>query len=71
MIIPIFFYIFSSKVRLACDLIATDNYRIVIILLQTSLVPGASDALVYTTIGGAVGMLVPFISRDVSSKNDF
>ncbi|KAF8368629.1 hypothetical protein PRIPAC_86458 [Pristionchus pacificus] len=33
-------------------------------LQKTSLVPGASDALVYTTIGGAVGMLVPFISRD-------
>ncbi|GMR55850.1 hypothetical protein PMAYCL1PPCAC_26045, partial [Pristionchus mayeri] len=33
-------------------------------LQKTSLVPSASDALVYTTIGSAVGMLVPLISRD-------
>lgn len=31
---------------------------------KTSLVPGANEALVYTTIGGQIGMLVPFISRD-------
>jgi len=30
------------------------------------LVPGSDDSLVYTTISGSIGMLVPFISRDVS-----
>ena len=29
-----------------------------------SLVPGGRDVLVYTTISGAVGALVPFISMD-------
>lgn len=33
---------------------------------KTSLVPGANDCLVYTTISGTIGMLVPFVSRDVS-----
>lgn len=33
---------------------------------KTSLVPGASDCIVYTTIGGAIGILVPFMSKDVS-----
>ncbi|CAI4225254.1 unnamed protein product [Auanema sp. JU1783] len=33
-------------------------------LQKTSLVPGASDCIVYTTIGGAIGILVPFISKD-------
>lgn len=32
---------------------------------KTSLVPGADDGLVYTTISGAIGMLVPFLSREV------
>ncbi|VDK57067.1 unnamed protein product [Anisakis simplex] len=31
---------------------------------KTSLVPGANDCLVYTTISGIIGMLVPFMSRD-------
>ncbi|CAD5206791.1 unnamed protein product [Bursaphelenchus okinawaensis] len=33
-------------------------------LQKTSLVPGADDALLYTTISGSVGMFVPFLSRD-------
>lgn len=33
-------------------------------LQKTSLVPGADDGLLYTTISGNVGMLVPFISKD-------
>jgi hypothetical protein len=35
-------------------------------LQKTNLVPGSDDSLVYTTISGSIGMLVPFISRDVS-----
>jgi splicing factor 3B subunit 3 len=34
-------------------------------LHKTALVPGSDDALVYTTISGSIGMIVPFISRDV------
>lgn len=34
-------------------------------LQKTSIVPGSDDALVYTTISGSIGMLVPFLSRDV------
>ena len=30
------------------------------------LIPGGSESLVYTTISGGVGMLVPFTSREVS-----
>ena len=33
-------------------------------LQKTNLVPGAEDALVYSTITGAIGMFVPFVSRD-------
>ncbi|CAJ0920641.1 unnamed protein product, partial [Mesorhabditis belari] len=33
-------------------------------LQKTSLVPGAGEALVYSTIGGQIGMLVPFMSRE-------
>ncbi|ETN79203.1 hypothetical protein NECAME_09921 [Necator americanus] len=35
-------------------------------LQKTSLVPGANECVIYTTIGGAVGILVPFISKDKS-----
>lgn len=34
---------------------------------KTSLVPGANDCIVYTTIGGAIGILVPFMSKDETS----
>jgi len=33
-------------------------------LQKASLVPGSDDSLIYTTISGSIGMLVPFISRD-------
>ncbi|VDO22795.1 unnamed protein product [Haemonchus placei] len=36
-------------------------------LQKTSLVPGANECVIYTTIGGAIGILVPFISKDVSN----
>ncbi len=31
---------------------------------KTSLVPGAKDVLVYTCLGGTIGVLVPFISKE-------
>ncbi|CAJ0575322.1 unnamed protein product, partial [Mesorhabditis spiculigera] len=33
-------------------------------LQKASMVPGAGEALVYSTIGGQIGMLVPFMSRE-------
>jgi splicing factor 3B subunit 3 len=35
-------------------------------LQKTTLIPGGSDALVYCTISGGVGTLVPLTSKDVS-----
>jgi splicing factor 3B subunit 3 len=34
-------------------------------LQKTTLIPGGSDALVYTTLSGTIGMLVPFSSNEV------
>ena len=34
-------------------------------LHKTTLIPGGSELLVYTTLSGTVGMMVPFTSRDV------
>lgn len=34
-------------------------------LQKTTLIPGGSESLVYTTLSGGVGMLVPFISNEV------
>jgi len=34
------------------------------VLQKTSLIPGGNDSLVYTTLSGTVGMLVPFTSRE-------
>ena len=37
-------------------------------LQKAVLIPGGSESLVYTTLSGGVGMLVPFTSREV--RND-
>ncbi len=34
-------------------------------LHKTTLIPGGSELLVYTTLSGTVGMMVPFTSREV------
>ena len=34
-------------------------------LHKTTLIPGGSELLVYTTLSGGVGMMVPFTSREV------
>lgn len=34
-------------------------------LQKTTLIPGGSESLVYTTLSGGVGMLVPFTSNEV------
>jgi len=40
--------------------------EVVTSLQKASLIPGGSDALVYTTMSGGIGMLVPFTSHEVS-----
>ncbi|CAD6195500.1 unnamed protein product [Caenorhabditis auriculariae] len=51
----------SQKVDLVANFYVGD---MVTSLQKTSLVPGASEALVYTTIGGAIGCFVTFLSKD-------
>lgn len=34
-------------------------------LQKATLIPGGSEALVYTTLSGTIGVLVPFTSREV------
>jgi splicing factor 3B subunit 3 len=44
------------------------NYHIgetVMSLQKTTLVAGGSECIVYTTMAGGVGILVPFTSREV------
>ncbi|KXJ27295.1 Splicing factor 3B subunit 3 [Exaiptasia diaphana] len=43
------------------------NYYVgetVLSLQKATLIPGGSESLVYTTLSGGVGMLVPFVSRE-------
>jgi len=37
----------------------------VLSLQKATLIPGGSESLVYTTLSGGIGMLVPFTSREV------
>lgn len=44
------------------------NYHIgetVLSLQKTTLIPGGSESLVYTTLSGGIGILVPFTSHEV------
>lgn len=34
-------------------------------LHKTTLIPGGSEVIVYTTLSGTVGIMVPFTSREV------
>ena len=38
-------------------------------LHKSTLIPGGSELLVYTTLSGIVGMMVPFTSREVRIIN--
>ena len=50
-----------------CDTICNFHVGEVITSLQkTTLIPGGSESLVYTTLSGAIGMLVPFTSPEVT-----
>ena len=39
--------------------------ELVMSLQKATLIPGGSEALVYTTLSGGIGMLVPFTSHEV------
>lgn len=44
------------------------NYHIgetILSLQKTTLIPGGSESLVYTTLSGGIGILVPFTSHEV------
>ena len=46
------------------------NYHVgetVLSLQKTTLIPGGSESLVYTTLSGGIGILVPFTSHEVKS----
>ena len=43
----------------------------VLSLQKATLIPGGSESLVYTTLSGGIGMLVPFTSREVSDSDKY
>lgn len=50
------------------------NYHVgetVLSLQKTTLIPGGSESLVYTTLSGGIGILVPFTSHEVKSPTLF
>jgi len=42
--------------------------EVVTSLQKATLIPGGSESLVYTTLSGGVGMLVPFTSHEVRGR---
>ena len=59
--------IFYPQVETLC------NYHVgetVLSLQKATLIPGGSESLVYTTLSGGIGMLVPFTSREVGISCD-
>lgn len=47
------------------------NYHVgetVLSLQKTTLIPGGSESLVYTTLSGGIGILVPFTSHEVRAQ---
>lgn len=52
----------SQKVELMCSFHLGET---ITSIQKTSLIPGGNDALVYTTLSGSIGMLVPFSSNEV------
>lgn len=50
------------------------NYHVgetVLSLQKTTLIPGGSESLVYTTLSGGIGILVPFTSHEVSKPHRY
>lgn len=49
------------------DIVCTFHIGEVVTSLQkATLIPGGSESLVYTTLSGCIGMLVPFTSHEAS-----
>ena len=51
----------SHKVDVLCNIHIGET---VLSLQKATLIPGGSESLVYTTLSGAIGVLVPFTSRE-------
>ena len=58
----------SQKLELLCTFYLSET---ITSLQKTTLIPGGNDALIYTTLSGTIGMLVPFASNEVSYSNKF
>jgi len=43
--------------------------EVVMSLQKATLIPGGSESLVYTTLSGGIGMLVPFTSHEVCDSS--
>ena len=43
--------------------------EVVTSLQKSTLIPGGSESLVYTTLSGSIGILVPFASHEVSRQS--
>lgn len=52
----------SNKMDLLCSFHLGET---ITSLQKTTLIPGGNDALVYTTLSGSIGMMVPFSSNEV------
>jgi splicing factor 3B subunit 3 len=52
----------SQKTQLLCSFHLGET---ITSLQKTTLIPGGNDALVYTTLSGSIGMVVPFSSNEV------
>ena len=66
-LVLIIIIIFYPQVETLC------NYHVgetVLSLQKATLIPGGSESLVYTTLSGGIGMLVPFTSREVGISCD-
>lgn len=55
----------SQKVEVLCSFYLGES---ITSLQKTTLIPGGNDAIVYTTLSGSIGMLVPFSSNEVKSR---
>ena len=53
----------SQKAETICSFHVGDT---ILSLEKATLIPGGSESLVYTTLSGAVGIMVPFTSHEVS-----
>jgi archaellum component FlaF (FlaF/FlaG flagellin family) len=63
-------YTFGYDLAFQMDMINSFHVGEVVTSVQkATLIPGGSESLVYTTLSGGIGMLVPFTSHEVSMKD--